>query len=287
MRTIHIPTINDDIVDYLKLFSIWNEVGLTQDGVVFDFTGCNFLRPNAVAFLGGIARLANSRNFPVVFNWSTARQQILINLCQCGFAESFGHNSPGWKGHSIPYREDRVSDANAVSDYLSEQWIGRGWLHISPDLRDAIVGNVWEIYANSFEHSDSKVGVFSCGQHFRHMNELVLSVVDFGAGIPNNVRNYLSSDPRARQLKASACMGWAFQRGNSTSKVGVARGLGLDLMKEFLRVNDGSLEIYSNDGYAIVDRNGERFQDLDTGFHGTAVKIKLKCDERLYLLGKR
>jgi hypothetical protein len=58
------------------------------------------------------------------------------------------------------------------------------------------------------------------------------------------------------------------------------------LVREFVRVNNGSLEIYSNDGYAIVDRSGERFLDLRTGFQGTAVQIKLKCDERLYVLSQ-
>lgn len=284
MKTIYVPTINDSQFDYVRLFQIWDEVGITQDDVRFDFSRCKFLRPNAVAFLGGVARLAQLRQHTVEFDWSTISAPILANLCQSGFAQNFGHTSSGWVGHSIPYREDRLSDAASVSDYLGEQWIGRGWVHVSEDLRNAIVGNVWEIYANSFEHSGSPVGVFSCGQHFDAIDELVLSVVDFGSGIPNKVRSYLSSDPRSKGLRSSACMGWAFQRGNTTSQLGVARGLGLDLLKEFVRVNDGSLEVYSNEGYAIVDRAGERYQDLSAGFNGTAVQIRLKCDERLYAL---
>jgi hypothetical protein len=196
---------------------------------------------------------------------------------------SFGYPSPGWNGNSIPFREDRVSAANPILDYLTDQWLGRGWVQVSPLLKDAIVGKVWEIYANSFEHGSSAVGVFSCGQYYGAMNQLVLSVVDFGIGIPSKIRTFLQSDPRSQNLLSSACLEWALQRGNTTSiQLGVARGLGLDLLKEFLRVNDGSLEIYSNNGYAIVDRNGERYQDLNGTFSGTAVQIKLNCDETLY-----
>lgn len=283
MQTVHVPTLNDGQFDFLRMFQIWEVVSQCPAGTRFDFTHCRFLRPNAVVFLGGLARLAQSYNVPIVFDWSTVQSAIFANLCQNGFAMSFGYPSPGWNGNSIPFREDRVSAANPILDYLTDQWLGRGWVQVSPLLKDAIVGKVWEIYANSFEHGSSAVGVFSCGQYYGAMNQLVLSVVDFGIGIPSKIRTFLQSDPRSQNLLSSACLEWALQRGNTTSiQLGVARGLGLDLLKEFLRVNDGSLEIYSNNGYAIVDRNGERYQDLNGTFSGTAVQIKLNCDETLY-----
>lgn len=55
-----------------------------------------------------------------------------------------------------------------------------------------------------------------------------------------------------------------------------------DLLKEFVRLNQGKLEIYSNDGYAIVDKDGERFENRDLAFEGTVVHITLRCDEKLY-----
>lgn len=283
MQTVLVPTLNDNQYDFLRLFQIWEQVGSAPQGTRFDFTYCRFLRPNAVAFLGGLARLAQHHNYPVAFAWETVGGAVMANLCQNGFASSFGYPSPGWNGNSIPFREDRVPTADPILDYLTDLWLGRGWVQVSPLLKDAIVGKVWEIYTNSFEHSGSKVGVYSCGQYFQSMNQLVLAVVDFGVGIPSKVRSYLKSDPRAAKLLSSSCLKWAFQSGNTTShQTGVARGLGLDLLKEFVQINHGSLEIYSNDAYAIVDRNGERFQDMNSSFLGTAVLIKLNCDETLY-----
>lgn len=287
MQTISIPTINDAQCDYLQLVQIGQRVIGDIQGARLNFSYCHFLRPNAVAFLGGVARVAQSRGIPVVFDWnSVLNQAVMMNLCQNGFAQRFGHASNSWSGHSIPYREDGFANFNSVLDYLTDQWLGRGWVHVSEPLRDAIVGKVWEIYTNSFEHGQSHTGVFSCGQHFSNMNELMLSVVDFGTGIPNKVRGFLSSDPRSQNILSSACLGWAFQRGNSTSVAqGVPRGLGLDLLKDFVKINDGSLEVYSNNGYALINRYGEFFSDLGFDFPGTAVQIKIKCDERLYHLG--
>ncbi|MBS9383808.1 MAG: hypothetical protein HEQ24_06035 [Dolichospermum sp. BR01] len=51
-----------------------------------------------------------------------------------------------------------------------KDWLGKGWINISPRLQDAIpavsvaiAGKVVEIYFNAFEHSNSPIGVFSCG----------------------------------------------------------------------------------------------------------------------------
>ena len=140
-------------------------------------------------------------------------------------------------------------------------------------------------YSNAFEHSRTEVGVFTCGQHFRHRNDLILTVVDFGRGIPAKVKAFLSQfvdEARVAKLSGADCVKWAFERGNTTSMGGVARGLGLDLLKDFVRINQGKLEVYSNDGYAIIDKEGERFDNSPISFQGTVVHITLRCDEKLY-----
>jgi hypothetical protein len=56
----------------------------------------------------------------------------------------------------------------------------------------------------------------------------------------------------------------------------------LTCFKEFVQLNQGKLEIYSNDGYAILAKDGERFENRDISFEGTVVHITLRCDEKLY-----
>lgn len=283
-KVIQIPTLNDVPTDFGRLFEIWKQVNGCFEDVRFNFSRCGFLRPNAVAFLGGLARLSKSRRGSVIFDWSTLKNRaVMTNLCQNGFAGIFGCKSTRWDGNSIPYREDSELDMNKIMDYLTDKWIGRGWVHVSSRLRDAIAGRMWEIYNNAFEHSGTDIGVFSCGQHYK--KDLILSVIDFGRGIPANVRIFLCQhvdEALVSKLSGATCLKWAFERGNSTCMGDVARGLGLDLLKEFVRLNQGKLEIYSNDGYAIVDKDGERFENRDISFEGTAAHITLRCDENLY-----
>ena len=87
-KVIQIPTLNDGPHDFARLFGIWNEVNDYFEDIRFDFSRCGFLRPNAVAFLGGLARLVESRMGSVTFDWSTLRHgAVMTNLCQNGLLE--------------------------------------------------------------------------------------------------------------------------------------------------------------------------------------------------------
>jgi anti-sigma regulatory factor (Ser/Thr protein kinase) len=287
-KAIQVPTINDNPADFVRLFGIWDQVNDYFEDVRFDFADCRFLRPNAVAFLGGLGRLIESRLGSVVFDWNTLHDPwVKTTIRQNGFAGAFGDASAPWDGTSIPYREDPVFHPEEVAEYLSENWLGKGWVHVSEALKNAIVERVLELYVNAFEHSESQIGVFSCGQYFRKLNELTLTMVDFGMGIPANVRNYLKRvrpELPAEKLKAGDCLKWAFQLMNTTKPGSTSRGVGLDLLKSFIRVNRGTLLVYSNDGCAEIAAEGESYGSFSPAFEGTVFHIRLTCDEAYYRL---
>lgn len=285
-----ITTINDRPADFDKLFRLWNAAKGSSLDVTFDFSTCDFLRPNAIAFLGGLARLIENRNGRVMFDWNTVNDKIFAILRQNGFASAFGYAGVlGGPGSSIPYREDQPRSIYAsdvkddIIDYLAYEWLGRGWVHVSPKLKNAIAGRVWEIYANAFLHADSDIGVFSCGQFFWRMGLLKLAIVDFGVGIPARIKEFFEDYPSVGKLSAAACLRWAFQPGTSTRQhEGTGRGIGLDMIKDFVYANRGILEIYSEDGYALFRPRKQEYRHLSSSFEGTVVNITLRCDERYY-----
>ncbi len=280
-----IPTINDTPSDFNILCELGNTVLSSTGNVIFDFSSCQFLRPNAIAFLGGMARLIENEGRKVTFLFKTAPDKVLTILRQNGFAHHFGLLEFSGPGLSVPYREDPVGPIRPnlkddIIDYLTYEWLGRGWVHVSTKLRDAIVGVVWEIYDNTFEHSNSNIGLFSCGQHFPRLRILQLAVADFGIGIPRNVKRFWQN--RGIELSSDRCLRWAFQEGASTKTQGTRRGLGLNLLKDFINKNHGKLEIYSQDSYALIHDKKERFQNINNSLHGTIVNIILRCDESYY-----
>lgn len=64
----------------------------------------------------------------------------------------------------------------------------------------------------------------------------------------------------------------------------ITGGIGLDILKQFVKLNGGKLEIFSHNGYAIIDQCNESYQVKKTFFKGTLVNITLKCDESYYCL---
>jgi len=281
-ETISMPTtILADPADFGFLFRLWAIIDQGDRDVNLDFTGCHFLKPNAVAFLGGLSRLAESRSCRVRFLWDTFKPRVLHNLQQNGFAFQFGQETGPWQGNSVPYREDNVVKPEEYLYYLLHDWLGRGWVNVSDRLRNAIAGRVYEIYMNAFEHSCSPIGVFTCGHNFPSQRVLQLSLVDFGVGIPSTVRMFKRKD----DLAAKTALEWAFRPGTTTKpKPDYSRGNGLDLLKDFIVKNNGSLEVYSHDAYTCITSEGERYLDWSCFFEGTVFNITLKCDERVYVL---
>lgn len=295
MVKILVPTLNGDVSDHIDLCRLWSQVQQAPAGesLEFDLISCGFLQQHAVAFLGALFRFARHRGCTVSMPTKHIPSHVWTNLCQNGFGYAHGLHARGWEGNSIAYREDSVLD-NGFMDYLQQGWLGRGWVDVPSDLADAICGQMWEIYQNAFDHSESSVGVTACGQRYPKLGVLKLSVVDFGVGIPQKVSSHLGK----KEMAAPDTMRWAFASGNSTrvnsaAEVPTPGGLGLDLLKSFVRKHRGKLEIYSHSGIAWIDYNGEKFTSLDAElpykyggpvFEGTIVTVSLDCSVSSYVL---
>ncbi len=284
---LYVDTISDTIGDcpyhVEKLLKDWDNIlQLPQDclELIIDFQYCKFLGHIGVAFLGGIVRLFEYRGGTINFLWHTLIEKIRVNLAQNGFLYDLGYNHKPWDGNSVPYRRDTQHDPRAIADYLGYKWLGKGWVNISPGLQNLIAGKVVEIYFNAFEHSQSPIGVFSCGQHYPLSGTLQLTVVDFGIGIPNRVRTL----PENTDMTAIEALEWAFKPGNSTKQQGVRQGEGLHILQEFVRKNHGTLMIFSNDSYVNIRDNGIKYENICTNFSGTLVNIAFRCDEKYYCL---
>ena len=164
MAVVYVPTLNDKAWHYDQLFSLWRVLAQDEVEVRLDFSVCRFLRQNAVAFLGGLVRLIEYRGGCVEFAWDTLQVDVRANLAQNGFMASFGGGAGPWPGNSIPFREDpwrktpSLQSYRSIQRYLSDQWLGRGWVNVSPGLGNAVVGQMAEVYLNAFEHAGSRIG---------------------------------------------------------------------------------------------------------------------------------
>jgi hypothetical protein len=264
--------INDESQNFMFLFNIyqtWKDV--SNSHILFNFTGCNFLRQNAVVFLGGFIRLLQKNRNKIAFNMNSIQPKVKSNLYKNGFLYKLGlAKAISPEEITIPYREDLKLDVDDYIKYLREKWLGKDWLDLDETEKRLVISRIIEAYINVFDHALSDIGVITCGQYYPNMHELRLALVDFGVGIPHNVRMYLNEP----NLTASESLKWAFQLNNST-KTNHARGNGLKSLKTFVEQYNGKLEIYSDSGYACIKGQGDIFKDNPIGFSGTLVQISI------------
>lgn len=74
-------------------------------------------------------------------------------------------------------------------------------------------------------------------------------------------------------------MKWAVQD-KKTTKQGVSGGIGLAVLKEFIGINKGKMQIVSNDGFYQFDDNGEDLRIFNGEFPGTIVNLQFRTDDR-------
>lgn len=111
-----------------------------------------------------------------------------------------------------------------------------------------------------------------------------MTVVDFGCGIIENVKEHLRAD-----ISNVNAMKWALETGNSTNTdsmdENIPRGLGFGLLSTFVSKNRGDFSVYSNSCCAKVLDNGTySVSQIKIPFSGTMVSIAINCDGKHYKL---
>ncbi len=130
-----------------------------------------------------------------------------------------------------------------------------------------------EIFNNIEDHSGMDNGC-SFAQHFPTKEKVVLSVSDFGVGIPYHVRGkYPDLSPKDAILVAT-------EEGFSTKEQPAYRGSGLDtLIQNIVGSNHGRVEIYSWNGEVFcVSKNGavhKEGRQLSATYPGTLIELTL------------
>jgi hypothetical protein len=80
-------------------------------------------------------------------------------------------------------------------------------------------------------------------------------------------------------------MRWAFVKGHTTQfQQTFPRGMGLQLLKDFVQKANGVMRVFSHDGRARIDHRGETYENSQPFFEGTLVQIRLLCDDKHYML---
>lgn len=278
--------LNPDYRTIENIINLQDSVLSSTKDVVITFNGCKFISPIFLAVLGGLTKLGEESNISIKLDLDTIDDKKV---------EEYMRTS-GFVNYLNPDLKINLSNANAIAfkkfeldDFSNDEIIYKYIneiinlipINMSEDLKNEMIGKIYEIFANAFEHSNSGIGLYCCGHFFPRKNELYFCVYDGGVGIPQNVRLFHEN----KNIESDEALKWAFKAGNTTAtEVGFPRGLGLDFLKNFIKLNNGYIKIYSNDSHGDISKADEIYSNMNKNLVGTLFIMKVNADFHHYYL---
>ena len=199
-----------------------------------------------------------------------------------GFLERFGQDTvPDTYKTTIQYHEFRREERDAFEKYITSHFRprSRGLPKMSDALLRKFRESLFELYGNAIDHSETALGIFACGQFFPRLHRLDFSIADLGIGIRGRVLRDLG-----RKMKADSAIAWAMD-GNTTRRGRRPGGLGLKLIREFIKLNGGRIIVVSNEGYWEYAKDEVQARLFGRPFPGTVVTIEINtADKASYCL---
>lgn len=150
-------------------------------------------------------------------------------------------------------------------------------MKLSKGVKDSLKMSIQEILTNVFDHSKSNAGCFVCAQYYPLKMTIRLCITDFGVGILSTLKKKYGITNDIDAIKLSVKEG-------VTSRPQSA-GFGLTNIRNFLKVNEGTLTIISGKGKVNFYSNNVESFNISKGFEGTIVNLKINANkESFYFL---
>lgn len=251
--------------------------------LIFQFTECNYIDAAVSVVIGTLPIYAQLNKKMVQYQFAPQDSPILSFMKKVGMYRFYMKNEKGYTGTDvIPF--DRIKDEKMMDDY-TEKVMTLAPIKMQREAQDILSSYIYEIYQNGLFHAESPVGVFTSGCWMPDKKEFHFSIYDMGQGIPQNIRSYMKNE----DISSEKCVKLAFLDGYSTSNnKKINRGLGLTRIRNFIKLNNGSMSMYTdNICYTINGSSEEKYMELSDPIVGTLIIISIIADEdNIYIVEK-
>ena len=253
---IDIPDIKSNFDGYNYLCGLYHQLKNYKDkNIVFNFSKANFIEANLCALIGTIFEMLEENNN--IVSLENINHKVVNILRKNSFLIKYGYPTLNDRfDTSLKYERLNPQEETKFYEYIKNELFSKtDFPSLSDRLRSEITKNIFELYENASK------------------KPLHFTIVDKGITIKENVCNFL-----AKNLSGSETIQWAMVRGNSTKKeVG---GLGLGIIFDFIKLNNGKIHIISADGYYEFSNGQEITKVLLNPFDGTLVNLTFDLTDK-------
>lgn len=269
---------------FAELLRVCDEITSCDDPVIdIDMSRASWVDANMCAPLGAVLEPLRDQSRKITFwNLRPELRDILRRNNFLRTREFTGAPRRGAQGTTIDYARFDSVDVEGFKGYVSRYLVGKGIPDMTIALQRKFRESISEIFQNAMEHSDTRLGLFACGQFYPRHERLDFSVADRGMGIRARVL-----DGKGLNLADEDAIAWAMEPGNTTRhpRDGKPGGLGLKLIGDFIKLNEGSIQIASCCGYWRTGPEGVEMRRFSAPFPGTVVNIEINtADTQTYCL---
>lgn len=256
-------------------------LGCLEDEVLFDLENVRFITPIGVTCLAGYIRRCQQLGKSVSYR-KPENQDTRKYLSHIGLHSYFGLNEQHEESKitRTDLKEIHAIDIGYIESLLR---VLNHHMNLSPGMSYNIDFSLKELMINVTDHSETPIGCFVCSQYTPSSELIRICITDFGIGI----LQALQKSPKYKRLRTSAdAIKLAVEEGVS-SREKRAQGLGLTLIRNFLKVNQGTLSITSGDTKVNFYYNKIEVKRMKIPFNGTIVKLRIRSDKgSLYLFNE-
>lgn len=263
--------IHSSLPDYSKIAQLYNSHKGTSFGKVHIGLS-KWFNANMAAPLGAVLDLLADNLNDVVFDHIDDRIKIILQ--KNGFLSHFGFaNQADSYDTTIQYKKMKPDDGRYFQEYVRTQLIGRPELpNMGMGLRKQMTAALFELFVNAQIHSNTK-HIYTCGQFFPNRHTIEFCIVDTGVGFKQKFFQRFN-----KNISSINAIRWAVEDKNTT-KADVSGGIGLAILREFIKHNNGKLQIISHDGFYQYDGSSEQTGVLEVDFPGVLVNVLFRTDD--------
>jgi hypothetical protein len=277
------PQIRSDQAGYEFLCQVSLKTWPVKNGeIIFDFIKNTYFQANLCSPFGALLNFLKEQgnsvkfaNLPLCVE-NEFRKNGFYTLADPFFIQTIAAPTV------LEFNKFTLLDNFSFQQYVDDRLLGmKGFPTVSPLLKKKINSSILEIFNNCHSHGKCDF-VYTCGEYYQQESILRFAISDMGLTIRKNVNDYFNSGSR---ISGQEAIEWAVQRGNTTKKGTIPGGLGLSLIRDFLKLNGGAIQIISSNGY-WEEKKGITFANtFKDRFLGTVVNFEFNLtDTNSYVL---
>lgn len=276
-----------DAFGYQHLISVHDQIKKQEDkDATLLFDNCEHFDANLSAVLGSLLDDLKCAGYNLWLSHPN-NTHVRDNLSRNNFFSAFNPEYVAEDTENfIEYKKFRPEDGRDFKSYIETQLMQKQKFPAHTEKAGSLIQeSIMEIFVNAVSHGECGF-VYSCGEYDEAKTppSLDMTIVDRGHTIPFKVNDFLTKRGWQPMTPCQAIR-WALMDGNTTKDI--PGGLGLAALIDFLRLNQGAMQIVS--GHGMVEYRNDQLKDysLSESFDGTIVNMEFNFnDNKNYMLAE-